>query len=99
MNNLSDIKLIDYISLSLVVSFLLFHNIIFVIIGIIISLYSINKNEMIKLINYMRKNNIETKNILFEKNQDIKAIESRLGKSNIELVEIIEETGFIPSKE
>ena len=97
MNNKSAIKPLDYISLSLVISFLFFHNIFLVIFGIILSLYSINKNKIIKSINYFPEINSQNKKNSSQDVQDIKQIESRLEKSNIELVDLVEQTGFIPS--
>ena len=81
--------LIEYSSLILVVSYFGLHNIYIVFLGINLAIYAINK----KLIHNKIKDNIVIKNIIKNK----KEITSK--KSKLSLVEIIEESGFIPSKD
>ena len=90
---------LDYFSLFLNLSFFLLHNIYIVFIGIILSLYLINKNiikkykKLItdkKLINNSNKINNKRKAVSSSKESKEKDLE-------ISLVETIEESGYIPS--
>ena len=99
MNKNSKIKSIDALSLSLVLSFLIIHNIYIVLIGIIVSLYSINQiyiNKLIKL--YKTKITLKRKS---EQNKSTNATESdnllTLKDKDTSLVEQIEQLGYIPS--
>ena len=99
MNKNSNIKSIDALSLSLVLSFLIIHNIYIVLIGIILSLYSINEiyiNKLIKL--YKIKITLKGKS---EQNKTTKAKGSdnllTLKDQDTSLVEQIEQLGYIPS--
>ena len=100
MNKNSNIKFIDALSLSLVLSFFAIHNIYMVLIGIILSLYSINQIHINKIIKLYKKVKIQKKS---EQNKSIKEIESEdllisKDKDN-KLVAQIEELGYIPSIE
>ena len=99
MNNINKLEMINYLSLILVLSYLLFHNIYLVIIGLLLAIFSVN----ILLINNL-KIIIDKKIKLLIKG--IKNFFKKDGKSlNLEsddtqtlsLVEAIEESGFIPS--
>ena len=88
-------KIIDLLSLSFVLSFYLFHNIFFVIAGILLSIYAINKKD----INH--KIDLTTKIIKMNKN-DIETIEKEMINNYEEeidysLIETVEELGIIPS--
>tara|TARA_B100000700_G_C14945238_1_gene808848 strand:- start:14 stop:322 length:309 start_codon:yes stop_codon:yes gene_type:complete len=89
-NMLKNKDLMSYISLSLVLSYVLLKNIILVIIGTLIASYIINKNggrELVKT-DQQRNDNYDLNNekILEEEKQ-----------SKISLVEAVEQLGFIPS--
>ena len=93
---------IDQIPLILVISFFFLHNIYIVILGIIISIYAINKNlilAQIKFINKIRidreENRIDNKSI--KANTLNKVKEESLEDDKYLLAEKIEELGFIPS--
>ena len=96
MKNKFNFILIEYLSLVLVLSFFIIHNIYLVIIGIGLALLSINKKLIIGIIN----NKIEIKdkkinsNIQKEKSKNSITIKE---KPILSLVETIEESGFIPS--
>tara|TARA_Y100001968_G_scaffold181432_1_gene166141 strand:+ start:2738 stop:3073 length:336 start_codon:yes stop_codon:yes gene_type:complete len=99
MNKINKLEMINYLSLILVISYLLFDNIYLVIVGILLAIFSVN----ILLINNL-KIRIDKKIKLLIKG--IKNILKKDGKSlNLEsddtqtlsLVEVIEESGFIPS--
>ena len=101
MNNKSNIKSIDALSLSLVLSFLLIHNIYIVLLGIILSVYSINKIHINKIIKvYNKKKKVKGKT---QHNTSMDAIESDalliINNEDKSLVDQIEELGYIPSLE
>ena len=96
--------LLEYLSLILILSFLLVHNIILVLFGVFISLYLINIDFIQSVERYISnissiqkqyrasdKQNTLTASLQANKNI---AIED----SNLTLVETVEELGFIPSK-
>ena len=92
---------LEYLSLLLVISFFIFHNIYIVFIGIVLSLYIINKN----LIDNSLKCSI-SKTIIGNLNKKTSPIvnQNQLLNTNkedseIPLVETIEESGYIPSIE
>ena len=92
---------LDYFSLLLVLSFIIFHNIYIVWAGILLSIYELNRN----LVTNLFKNKINTRTIedKVEDNKDMsreikKKKETSLNKDTfISLVETIEEFGYIPS--
>ena len=92
-------NLINFSSLGLVLSYMLFHNIYIVIAGISLSIYELNKKSINALKHYIfesnKKNNKKIKKI------EIKAISEIIINKNaqeMKLVEEVEELGFIPSK-
>ena len=93
------IRFMDYLSLFLVISFFILHNIYIVIIGIFIALYLINKNYIKDKI--LSKNSIvlinEECNIKDIDNTDSNIPESINEDSILTLVEKIEKYGYIPS--
>ena len=95
--------LLEYLSLPLILSYFLIHNIFLVVIGIIFSLYLINANYINILLKPVLKKIID-KNISNEMIKNYKATKSdsnqlKLTKEvgQLSLVETIEELGFIPS--
>tara|TARA_Y100001968_G_C19415512_1_gene748769 strand:- start:1244 stop:1573 length:330 start_codon:yes stop_codon:yes gene_type:complete len=94
-----NIKLIDYISIILVLSYFVLHKIIIVFIGISLAIYIINKKQIIDIIkNYINKmslneilNNKEWENI------SLKRLEIEKRNSSLKLAERVEVLGFIPS--
>ena len=96
-------KILEYICPSFVLSYFFIHNIFFVIIGILLSIYLINVHKVESFINFININRCgkgllkNTKNINVR--SDSKPIKMNLENedSNLTLVEIIEESGFIPS--
>ena len=103
MNKEIKTKHVEYLSLFLVLSFLVIQNIYLVFTGISLSIYVLNKKLFNNLINkfiHSQKNRIGNeykigKNIHINAestNQDSK-IEERI----VSLVDVIEESGFIPS--
>ena len=95
MKNKFNIYLIEYISLFLVLSFLIIHNIYLELIGIGLAILSINKSFIISIINKIvikdKRLKSNPQKITSEKLITIKE------KSILSLVETIEESGFIPS--
>ena len=96
-------NLAEYLSLTLILSYLIFQNIILVLTGITISLYLLNKNlidNFSKSISTMlaRARKVseakENDNVKIINSNQIKLAEEN---SNPTLVETIEELGFIPS--
>ena len=97
-------NVIEYFSLTLIFSYFFIHNIILVLIGIVLSLYLININFIIRIIRSINKNLVIKKESikLNVNNKDIKKtnpnnIKSTKEDSTLTLVETIEELGFIPS--
>ena len=93
------IRFMDYLSLFLVLSFFILHNIYIVIVGIFIALYLINKNYNKEKI--LTKNSIvlinEEYNLKDIDNKDSNIQESIKEDSILTLVEKIEKYGYIPS--
>ena len=102
-NNLNHV--IEYLSMTLVLSYFFIYNIYLVLIGIILSFYLINNNFINRAITDINKSlfynrlaiqfNLNNKKI---KKNPIK-IETAKEDTNLTLVETIEELGFIPSLE
>ena len=91
--------LLEYSSLIMIMSYLLLHSIKLVFIGILFSLYLINKS-LIDNILKLNKNRLNIKtNDNINRKGEIK--DNNLSKSNsvCSLVERVEELGFIPSKD
>ena len=88
------IKMIEYLSLFLVLSYLIFHNIYFVFFGIILAFYSLNSfvitNIIVDFVNKIK--------LVKKSEKDLKIFKSEKDDANnLALVEVIEESGFIPS--
>ena len=103
MNKKKIYNIIEYVSLALILSFFIIHNIFLVLIGIILSSYLINIsfiNTFMKLI----KQKIKTERVsgeLIMNNKIIKIDSNQIQltkkDSKLSLVETIEELGYIPS--
>ncbi len=95
MDNKNSFDRIECLSLGLVLSFFIFHNIYMVFLGIGLAIYKINRkfiNSILKLNKNINKNNIDNQRETYHKKLD-KNNEDTL----ISLAEVIEESGFIPS--
>ncbi len=96
-------RAIEYLSLTLVLSYFFIHNIFLVLIGIKFSLYLININLINRIIKSIYKNFVNKKYSieLNAKDTEIEAIpinkKSTKEDTKLTLVEKIEELGFIPS--
>ena len=89
----------DLISFLLVISYFFVHSIIFVIVGICLALYSINKNKLKDLLKSNRKMLLTKENIINKKiDKEILKLKEKSEFSKLTLVEYVEESGFIPSK-
>ena len=94
---------LEYLSLTLIISYFFVDNIVFVLIGIILSIYLININFINIFIKSIYKRfTINQISIDLNKNankQTSDPIEKKIKKdySKLTLVETIEELGFIPS--
>ena len=90
-----------YFSLIIVLSFFIFHKIIIVIIGIIISLFEIY-NIDIYSISKFTKGNEEEKEKISTKNDSDETRNENINLNNknesLKLAHLTEESGFIPSK-
>ena len=103
MNKEIKTKHVEYLSLFLVLSFLLIQNIYVVFTGISLSIYVLNKklfNNLIHKFIHSLKNRIKNeynigKNIPI--NTESTSPDSNMEERIISLVEVIEESGFIPS--
>ena len=100
MNKDANQKLLDSISLLLVISFFIFKNILLVLSGICIALLSINKDKINKISKSVQKLRSPKEE---RKQMDSKCIERSdtitTKGDTLSLVERIEEFGFIPSPE
>ena len=99
MNKTKNKNLLEYLSLSLVFYFLVFHKILLIIAGIIIALYCIEKEDQLNIfkiqisnrkVNYKVK--IENKCKLYKQKED-----AVIGSCDIKSLQAEEEFGFIPS--
>ena len=93
-------QIIEYFSLSLVLSFFLFHNIYIVILGIVLSILIINKTIIFKYLTSYKSKKLK---MVSMKECDLERSESNIislskVKSQLTLVESVEELGYIPSK-
>ena len=90
-------RIIDYLSLILVLSFLILHNIVLVISGILIAIYSTNKHKINSYIGTQNIIYINRKSICINQKNNIqdKSIDSE--ESLERLVQSVEELGFIPT--
>ena len=103
MNKVKMKNLLEFFCPTLVLSYFFIHNILFVIIGILLSIYLINTDIVEKLRGYFNSNPCTEDLTINPKNNDV-SIESKSidldlvnQDSNLKLVDIIEESGFIPS--
>ena len=96
MDKYKNIEVSDYFTLILVLSFFFLHNIYLVIIGIMLSLFTINKEKINK---YIKSNKIKKKKNNNEKIETKNTKDLIKENSLLTLVEEIEELGFIPSKD
>ena len=96
MKNKFNSYLIEYLSLILVLSFFIIHNIYLELIGIGIAILSINKSDIISIFNPIIV--INDKKIKSNKQKETsKNLNNIKEKTILSLVETIEESGFIPS--
>ena len=103
MNKIKFKNLLEFFCPTLVLSYFFIHNILFVIIGILLSMYLINTSIVEKLLGYFNRNPYIEDLTVNQKNNDV-SIESKSidinvvnQDTNLKLVDIIEESGFIPS--
>ena len=96
MKNKFNSYLIEYLSLILVLSFFIIHNIYIEFIGIGLAILSINKSVIISIFNpiILIKDKKIKSNQQKETSKNLNTIKE---KSILSLVETIEESGFIPS--
>ncbi len=89
----------DSLSLLLVISFFIFHNIYIVIIGVSLALYLINKENTEKSLKLKSNKELNTDNIKHKRTCETESGNNILKKEdiNMKLVDLIEECGFIPS--
>ena len=94
-------KHLEYLSLILVLSFVLIKNIFIVFIGIIISLYSINKDYLYDIIKFIKNRMKDERDNIVEENKskEVKKEKMKDNTSKLELVQAVEELGFIPSRD
>ena len=98
MNRSQILTLLEYLSLAMILSYILVHNIFVVLIGIFISLYLVNKSIIDNFRNLLYK--ITHKNQIKKgepKNFKANTINLDMEDSRLTLAETIEELGFIPS--
>ena len=103
MENTKITKILEYLGLSLILSYFFVHNIFLVLAGIIFAVYQININFINSLVRPLNKDLVISKESCesIEVDKDTKSsfsnLESYKSDSNLTLVEKIEEFGFIPS--
>ena len=103
MNKVKMKNLLELFCPTLILSYFFIHNILFVIIGILLSIYLINTDIVKKLSDYFDSNPFIEDLTINPKNNDVsmdsKSIDIDVVNqdSNLKLVDIIEESGFIPS--
>tara|TARA_B100000579_G_scaffold325694_1_gene275527 strand:+ start:162 stop:491 length:330 start_codon:yes stop_codon:yes gene_type:complete len=101
MNNYKIENTIKYLSFTLVISYFIFHKIILVFLGILLSLSIINDNSRYLFIK--SKENKQVNKKIIEIDRSIRTKDSVSKSKNkirkLSLVEQVEELGFIPSIE
>ena len=95
-------NIIEYLCLTMILSYFFAHNLFLVLVGIILSLYLINKsfiNSFIRSINkkilVITGNHVLNKNLMAYKYDSVNK-KSTKKDSKLSLVETVEELGFIP---
>ena len=90
---------VEYLSLILVLSFFIFHNIYLVFFGISLAIYMINKDFINNLLifNIFKVNNEDKVSTVDINKKENTIYNSKKEDNLISLVEEIEESGFIPS--
>ena len=90
----------EYLSLALVLSFFILHNINIVLFGILIALFTINKKNIYSFIKFNQtkpfNKKVKTETLI---SKESKSKDTYREDSIISLAETIEEIGFIPSSE
>tara|TARA_Y100001968_G_scaffold104866_1_gene94779 strand:+ start:294 stop:635 length:342 start_codon:yes stop_codon:yes gene_type:complete len=105
MNETKENKGFEFLSLILILSYSIMHNIIPVLIGIILSLYLINIEYLnrfsrsFKLMLHKSQEYKDYKNDKFNNSKLNIKENNEKNDSSITLVEMIEELGFIPAKD
>ena len=94
-------KHLEYLSLILVLSFILIKNIYIVFIGLSLSLYLINKHYLLDIIKFIKTRMKSESSTIIEESKliEIKKEKNIDNASKLELVQAVEELGFIPSIE
>tara|TARA_B100000700_G_C15016201_1_gene843407 strand:- start:1634 stop:1954 length:321 start_codon:yes stop_codon:yes gene_type:complete len=89
-------NIIDYSSLILVLSFLVIHRLELVLCGMMLSIHSIYIKRIFNFIVSIKNTRVIEKDKLDKKDKNIIKKDHKV-ESRIELVELIEELGYIPS--
>ncbi len=93
-----NINLMESLSLLLVTSFFIFHNIYLVLIGVFLAYLLINKDNLEISVRFKKKKILENKDeTIDDRKSEYRMIESENRASTLSLVETIEEYGFIPN--
>ena len=90
MKSNKSINLPEYLSLILVLSYFLIHNIYILFLGIFISLYEINRTNIDNLLGIKKEKYIKEMTMIIKTKEE---------ESSLSLVEKIEECGYIPSSQ
>lgn len=99
MNILKNKNFLEYLSLCLVLSFLIFHKVLLIIAGMIIALYCKDKlieSNILKIENKVKVKSDKLKSRNEDRN-DNKNIDKIIKSSDDRLLQLVEETGFIPN--
>ena len=103
MNVNNKINYKEHLSLLLVLSYFFFHNILMVISGVMLALYTINisfiNNHISKDMNTVKRKDDKEVKIDPDIEIDLERADSSNEGGLISLVDVIEESGFIPSLE
>ena len=100
MKSLDIFNLMEFISLSFIISYFFFNNIFYVFTGILLSIILLKKKKINEILIFMKqysiieKGNIKLHNSSKDGENDIKITKNY---PEITLVEEVEELGFIPS--
>ncbi len=99
MNRIKYKSLLEYLSLTLVLSYLIFHNVLMIISGMIIALYCTGKEGELQVFKINRRK----KEVKFKSKRETKEkihkqqVFQICSESDLKLIQNIEEFGFIPS--
>ena len=97
MKNIIPNKYQEYLSLTLVLSFFIFHNILLIGTGMMVALYCMNKEDKFNLMKAKMPKTVIRDEIKTKENSNRKNEDRFIKGSDIKLIQTVEDFGYIPS--